>query len=141
MTRSPSSTTTGGLLTGPAKTPPARAHLAADLALLGVTAIWGSTFVLIKGALAAYPALPFLAVRFGVAALAMLPVVWLGRRRARAGDLLVGAGVGVLLFAGSALQTLGLAETDASKAGFITGLSVVLVPLLVALVWRRLPAW
>ncbi|HOQ99867.1 MAG TPA: DMT family transporter [Anaerolineae bacterium] len=114
-------------------------RLAADLALLLVTAIWGSTFVLVKDAVAHYPVLPFLALRFAVAAVALAPAAWWARGRLRASDIAAGAAAGALLFAGYALQTFGLQETTASKAGFITGLSVVLVPLFVALLWRRLP--
>ena len=50
-----------------------------------------------------------------------------------------GALAGGFLFAGYAFQTFGLQETEAAKAGFITGLSVVLVPIFVAILWRRLP--
>jgi len=116
-------------------------RLAADLALLLVTAIWGSTFVLVKDAVAQYPVLPFLALRFAVAAVALAPAAWRARGRLRWSDLWAGVAAGALLFAGYAFQTFGLQETSASKAGFITGLSVVLVPLLVALLWRRLPTW
>lgn len=115
-------------------------RLAADVALLWVTAIWGSTFVLVKDAVAQYPVLPFLALRFAVAAAALAPAAWRARARLRPSDLGAGALAGVLLFAGYAFQTFGLHETTAAKAGFITGLSVVLVPLFVALLWRRLPS-
>ena len=117
----------------------ARRRLAADLALLLVTAIWGSTFVLVKDAVAQYPVLPFLGLRFAVATVALAPAAWQARHRLRPSDLPAGLAAGALLFAGYALQTFGLQQTSASKAGFITGLSVVLVPLLVALFWRRWP--
>lgn len=115
-----------------------RRRLAADLALLAVAAIWGSTFVLVKGAVAAYPVLPFLAIRFAIAGLALAPAA-LHRPRWRPSDLAAGALAGTFLFAGYALQTAGLQETEAAKAGFITGLSVVLVPVFLALLWRRRP--
>ncbi|MDI7276842.1 MAG: DMT family transporter, partial [Anaerolineae bacterium] len=118
-----------------------RRRLAADLALLAVTAIWGSTFVLVKGAVALYPVLPFLAVRFGVAALALAPAAIAGRPAVHRSDLPAGVLAGGFLFAGYAFQTAGLQHTEAAKAGFITGLSVVLVPLFVAVLWRRLPSW
>ena len=117
-----------------------RQRLAADLALLLVTAIWGSTFVLVKNTVARYPVLPFLAIRFAVAAVCLAPSAWLARRRSNLGDLAAGAGAGLFLFLGYACQTFGLRETSAAKAGFITGLSVVLVPLFVALLWRQLPS-
>ena len=120
---------------------PTRGRLAADLALLAVTAVWGSTFVMVKDAVAQYPVLPFIALRFAVAGLALAPVAWSARRAFRPSDLPAGIGAGIFLFAGYTLQTLGLQQTTASKAGFITGLSVVLVPLFGALLWRHLPSW
>ncbi|MCL6430208.1 MAG: DMT family transporter [Anaerolineae bacterium] len=119
----------------------ARRRLAADLALLAVTAVWGSTFVLVKGAVARYPVLPFLSVRFAIAALVLLPAALARRPAVRRSDLLAGVLAGGLLFAGYGFQTAGLQHTEAAKAGFITGLSVVLVPLFVAVLWRRLPSW
>lgn len=107
--------------------------------LLLVTLVWGSTFVTVKDAVAAYPVFPFLALRFGFAALVLLPVGW--RRLSSLGWGGVGSGVlvGLFLFAGYAFQTLGLQHTSASRAGFITGLSVAIVPVLSALLLRRLP--
>jgi drug/metabolite transporter (DMT)-like permease len=117
-----------------------RKQLTADLLLLMVTAIWGGTFVMVKDAIANYPVFSFLTIRFSLATLALLIIGWrrlatLGRRGLAAGVL-----IGLFLFAGYAFQTLGLQYTSASKAGFITGLSVVIVPLLSAVVLRRLPA-
>jgi drug/metabolite transporter (DMT)-like permease len=115
-------------------------RLAADLALLVVTAIWGSTFVLVKNTVAQYPVLAFLAIRFAVGTVALVPAALHRPRSVRRSDLAAGIGAGGFLFAGYAFQTFGLQETEAAKAGFITGLSVVLVPLLVAVLWRRLPS-
>ncbi|NLG51119.1 MAG: DMT family transporter [Chloroflexi bacterium] len=116
-----------------------RKQLGADSLLLLVTLIWGSTFVMVKDAVADYPVFPFLSLRFSLATLALLLI---GGKRLRALDRKGwGAGVliGLFLFAGYALQTVGLCYTSASKAGFITGLSVVLVPLISTLWLRRLP--
>jgi drug/metabolite transporter (DMT)-like permease len=114
-------------------------QLKADLLLLLVTIIWGGTFVMVKDAIASYPIFSFLALRFALAALLLLPFAW--RRFKGLGWRGVGAGVliGLLLFAGYAFQTFGLRYTTASKVGLITGLSVVLVPLLSAAVLRRTP--
>jgi len=114
-------------------------QLWADLLLLLVTLIWGSTFVMVKDATASYPIFPFLTLRFGLAALALLLIGW--RRLPSLGWKGVGAGVliGLFLFSGYALQTFGLRYTSASKAGFITGLSVVIVPVLSTLLLRRRP--
>jgi len=113
----------------------------ADLALAGLTLIWGATFVVVKQALESSSTLLFLALRFTLAgaALALLfrgPVRTAGKGAWRAGLV-----VGVPLFLGYLFQTLGLRLTTPAKSGFITGLSVVLVPVLGALVYREWPSW
>ena len=132
----------------------------ADLALLGVAAAWGATFVMVKDALDLVGPLTFVAFRFGLSALAMLPFLLRPRRPAVAvtdGDgatssgasraagtyrpgrsvAVAGALVGAFLFAGYALQTAGLQFTGAGRAGFITGLNVVIVPMLAATLGRQ----
>jgi len=112
-----------------------------------VTAIWGATFVMVKGAVAAFPVFAFLALRFALAWLALLPLwAWVRHRQGRGNPAsgwtrqwARGTLIGVFLFAGYAFQTGGLQYTTASKAGFITGLSVVMVPLFSAVVLRRPP--
>ncbi len=120
-----------------------RQQLAADGALLFVTAIWGATFVMVQDAVSAYPVFAFLALRFTLAALVLLPFFLRLDRPARSERMvrswLPGMAVGVALFAGYAFQTFGLRYTTPAKAGFITGLSVVLVPLGQALFLRRAP--
>ncbi len=103
-------------------------QLAADLSLLLVTAIWGTTFVIVKETVAVVPPLTFIALRFTLATISM--AVLFGRRLRGFGRREYAAGtlIGLFLFAGFVLQTLGLQLTSASTAGFITGLSVVLVP-------------
>lgn len=111
--------------------------MTALVALLVVTAVWGVTFVQVKDAVEVYPLFAFLAVRFAIAS-ATLAVP--GARRLRSlGRRGLGAGVllGTLLAAGYALQTAGLERTTASSAGFITGLYVVLVPLVALLLFRE----
>lgn len=94
-------------------------------ALTGVTAIWGWTFVVVRDAVHAYPVLPFLAMRFVLASIVLLPILMRRRRGFRQGVL-----PGVLLAMSYLLQTLGLQHTSASKAGLLTGLFVVLTPVL-----------
>lgn len=111
----------------------------ADLALLLVSLVWGATFVTVKEATLTLPVLPFLAVRFAMAAAALalpFPSTW---RHYRARVVARGTAIGMFLFLGYILQTLGLQHTSAGRAGFITGLSVVLVPLGQAILWRRPP--
>jgi drug/metabolite transporter (DMT)-like permease len=116
-----------------------RSPIVADLSLLGVAAVWGFTFTAVKRALDAADPFSFLAVRFALAAGILLLVF--PRRVFRAN--LRGAGsaalIGVWLTAGYALQTTGLVYTTASKSAFITGLSVVLVPILSFAVSRICP--
>lgn len=104
-------------------------QIRADLLLVLVTVIWGSTFVVVKNELASITPLAFVALRFAFASVAMVAVT--GRSLARAGkrELVAGSLIGVFLFAGYAFQTVGLRYTTASKAAFITGLCVVLAPL------------
>jgi drug/metabolite transporter (DMT)-like permease len=110
-----------------------------ELALLAVTAVWGSTFVLVRDAVAGIPPFAFIAYRF-LAAAALLAVLRpVALARPRPGLLAAGVVTGLALFAGYGFQTVGLQYTTASNAGFITGLSVVLTPLLAALVLAESP--
>lgn len=101
----------------------------AEAALLSITAVWGLTFVMVQDAISEMPVMAFLAWRFIPAAL-LLAVVFrrrsgvLTRRGVRQGLVL-----GVFLTAGYVTQTFGLEATSASKAGFITGLFVVITPI------------
>ena len=114
-------------------------QIAADVALLIVALIWGSTFVMVKQAIAAYPVFPFLAIRFAIGAIALGVLCLVLRAWPTWHTIKAGAILGLLLFGGYALQTIGLQWTSASKAGFITGLSVVMVPLFAALLVRASP--
>ena len=118
----------------------ARSRLLATLLLVGITAVWGSTFFLIRDVVRVLPPTDFLAVRFTIAAAVMVVVFWrsllaLGRR-----ELKIGVGLGVLYAVAQNLQTVGLAHTDASRSGFITGTYVVLTPIFTAgLLRERIP--
>lgn len=114
-------------------------RLWADFSLLLVTLVWGSTFVVVKWAIEDLPPFPFLGIRFALAFLSLLPFLWFQRAHLSKQALLQGAALGVFLFSGYAWQTMGLQYTTASNAGFITGLSVVIVPSLVTLTTRTLP--
>lgn len=100
----------------------------ADLLLVITTFIWGSTFVIVKGALADASPFPFLSVRFILAGLLMFWVM--GRGRLPRETLIPSLLLGVFLFTGYASQTWGLLFTTPSKSAFITGFSVILVPLI-----------
>jgi drug/metabolite transporter (DMT)-like permease len=105
------------------------------LALVAVTAVWGVTFVQVKDAVAIYPVLPFLAVRFGIASAVLAPAAPRLRGLGRRGGL-AAAWAGALLGVGYVLQTLGLERTSVSSAGFITGMYVVLTPLIALALFR-----
>ena len=106
-------------------------------ALVGVTAIWGSTFVVVKDAIELMPVMDFLAWRFSLATVLMVlvrprAVARLGGRSRRYGAVL-----GVALGAGYVFQTLGLQTAGAAVSGFITGMFVVLTPVTSAVLLRR----
>jgi drug/metabolite transporter (DMT)-like permease len=113
--------------------------LRAYLLMLFVVAVWGSTFVIVKGALADATPAAFNLVRMTLA-FAVLAVAyhrfWRGIRAWQVG---AGAIVGLCLATGYQFQTIGLARTTPSKSAFITGLLVVLVPLLSVIPGQRPP--
>ena len=114
-----------------------RITVLATFGLLVMTAVWGSTFVLIKDVVARMPVADFLAVRFAIAALAMLalfarPVWQLGRKQVMRGLLL-----GMVYGAGQLLQTWGLSLIAPSVSGFATGMYVVFTPILAMLLLRQ----
>ncbi len=113
----------------------------AELAIAAVSFIWGATFVVVKSALADASTLVFLTLRFALAAVFLLALFRLrsGSLDGFAGFWRGGLVCGFFLFVGYALQTAGLRTTAASKSAFLTGLFVVLVPLLSAAMKRRAP--
>jgi drug/metabolite transporter (DMT)-like permease len=97
------------------------------LFFVGVTAVWGWTFVVVKNAIAEYPTLPFLQLRFILAFLVMAVLV---RRLPTRRELLVGLAAGSVLAVAYLTQTLGLSLISPGNAGLITGLLVLFTPLL-----------
>ncbi len=119
--------------------------LKAELLLLLTALIWGFAFVAQRAGMDHVGPFTYTGVRFLLGALSLLPLLLIGSRASRsapprnwrtilAGSLLAG----LFLFAGATLQQLGLVHTTAGKAGFITGLYVVIVPLL-GLFWHSTP--
>ncbi|HEX8970493.1 DMT family transporter [Oryzihumus sp.] len=120
--------------------PNVRSRQLATLLLVSVTAVWGSTFFLIRDVVRQLSPADFLAVRFTIAAVVITAVFWRQVRRLDRRELTVGAGLGVLYGVAQVLQTVGLAHTDASRSGFITGTYVVLTPVFGAVLLRdRVP--
>ena len=124
---------------GPASTRGER--LRADLILLAVALLWGSGFVGGRVAGEHLNSFVYNGARFLLGALTLLPFASRRLRGLTRSEGWGGALAGVVLVAASNLQQVGLQFTTAGKAGFITGLYVVLVPLLAALVWRQAPSW
>ena len=112
-------------------------RIRADLALTLCSLLWGVTFVLVKDALSSSSVFVFLFLRFAFAALALAFIYRSAFRGLDRGILSAGAVLGSLMFGGFALQTLGLRFTTPTKAAFITGSCVVMVPLLHAWIGRR----
>ena len=94
---------------------------------MGVTAVWGWTFVVVKNAISQYPTLPFLQLRF---LLAFLVMVILVRRLPTRKELLVGLVAGAVLAGGYLTQTVGLSLISPGNAGLITGLLVLFTPII-----------
>lgn len=113
-----------------------RTRLLATLALLAMTACWGSTFFLIKDLLDRVPTLDFLAVRFAIAGAAMVLIAPKAMARLSTASRKHAIVLGGLYGLAQILQTAGLAETAASVSGFITGMYVVATPLFAALLLR-----
>jgi drug/metabolite transporter (DMT)-like permease len=113
----------------------------ADLLLVLVCLVWGSTFVVVKDALANSSTLLFLTARFVLATFALALIF----RRNVAGAfrpgpaLAAGALTGAFLFLAYVLQTVGLRYTTPSKSAFLTGLSIVMVPVFAAVFERKRP--
>ncbi len=108
----------------------------ATLLLVSVTAVWGSTFFLIRDLVTHVPSADFLTVRFAIAAVVMAVVF---RRQTLALDrreVGIGVGLGVLYGLAQLLQTVGLEHTPASVSGFVTGTYVVLTPVFGAVLLR-----
>jgi drug/metabolite transporter (DMT)-like permease len=113
-----------------------RTTLLATAALLGVTAVWGSTFFLIHDLLTRVPTLDLLAVRFAIASVTLVALAPRALGRLTAESRRQAAVLGCLYGVAQILQTAGLARTPASVSGFITGMYVVATPIFAALILR-----
>ncbi|WP_157020169.1 DMT family transporter [Mesorhizobium xinjiangense] len=118
-------------------------RIQANLVLLSAGALWGMGFIAQSTAMAVIGPFLFVGLRFVCATLAMLPFALREARQARAPltrrdwrDFIV---IGLLLFGGMASQQLGLLTTTVTNSGFLTGLYVVMVPLLAVLLFRQKP--
>ncbi len=111
--------------------------LKAHLLLIVVTFVWGSTFVLIKSALADITPLLFNAVRMTLAGVALALMYWKNLRQMNRAEFFDGMLVALMMYLGYEFQTSGLRLTTPSKSAFLTGMSVVLVPIILHFGWRK----
>lgn len=111
----------------------------AETLLVLVALIWGSTFLIVQTNIKTTGPIAFLTFRFGIAALVLAIIYWRHLRRITKAELFSGTIIGFFLFVGYVCQTVGLQYTTSSKAGFITGLYVVIVPILSIWVLKQWP--
>jgi len=116
-----------------------RRQTLADLALLALAAGWGSTFVMVKDAVALIPVFTFLSLRFGVASIALIGTAGPRVRQLNRRAVILSAVAGLLFAAGYGFQTIGLRTTGPGRVGFLAGLAVVIVPIGAAIIWRHRP--
>lgn len=131
-------------MTAPDAAPPRRAlgTVAADAILLTAAVIWGTTFIAQKLATEHMGPVSFNGVRFTLGSLILLPFALvrlrrIGSARVRRESVVGGLLAGVAMSFGSSLQQVGMHETSPSNAGFITGLYVIIVPMLGLLAGQR----
>ena len=111
-----------------------------EAGLVGVAAVWGLTFPMVKDAVEGFPVTTFLAYRFLAAFVLVATISLAGRnglRKLGRDGMSAGFVMGVFLTGGYVFQTFGLERTSASNAGFITGLFVVLTPVFGAVLLRQ----
>lgn len=116
-----------------------RKRILADGILLFVTMVWGSSFVLMKNTISQLHPLAFLTIRFAIAWLVVTIIFWRNLKNLKTKEIVYGSIIGFFLFSGMVLQVVGLKYTYASKSAFITGLTVVLVPIFASIIERKIP--
>ena len=109
----------------------------AEVILIFITLLWGATFVIVKEALNDISSMAFVAVRFLIASIILLPFIF--KKNITKENSYAGIMLGILLFLGFAAQTVGLKYTSATKSGFLTGTAVIMIPLLQVVIEKRPP--
>ena len=110
-----------------------------EASMLMVTLLWGATFVIVKESINDISTMLFIAIRFTIAGIFIIPIFLKVRKEFTKEAIIAGAIIGLLLFGGFATQTVGLKFTSATKSGFLTGSAVVLVPFLQFIIEKRKP--
>ena len=111
----------------------------AESYLFSLTIIWGSTFVLTKFILENASPFVYVAIRFFIASLLFIALFFQRLRTISKDGIAKGLILGVLLFLGFMLQTIGMKFTTASKSAFVTGLMVVFTPIFQLVIERKAP--
>lgn len=111
----------------------------ADLALLLVAAIWGTTFALLRDTVRVLHPVDLMAIRFTIGGLLLVAIYWKRLWPMKRRWVIDGAWLGLWLGAGYLTQVIGLATITASRSAFITGSYVAVVPLVAFLLWRTRP--
>ena len=111
-----------------------------ELVLVGITALWGTTFLIVHTAMDHSGPLFFVGVRFVAAGLISVAIFWRTLRGLTRRELVAGSAIGLTIFLGYALQTMGLQTISSSTSAFLTALYVPLVPLLQWAAFRRPPS-
>ncbi len=108
-----------------------------ELILIFITLLWGATFPVVKEALSDISPILFVAIRFSIVALILLPFII--KKKINANAAKAGLLLGVFLFLGFVVQTMGLQYTSVIKSSFLTGTVVILVPILQVIIEKRPP--
>jgi drug/metabolite transporter (DMT)-like permease len=114
-------------------------QLKADLAILGITVVWGSSFIIMKNITEDIPPYAYLALRFLVATIILVAVFHKQLKSIDMRTVWSGSLVGLTLYAGMMLQVMGLKTTSASNSAFITGLNVIMVPVISVILLKKKP--
>lgn len=114
-------------------------QIKADLSLVAVTVVWGASFPIMSVAFKSVPPYSFIAIRYLIAGLILALIFIKKFKSLNKATIIAGVVVGSSLGLGSILQAVGLLYTTPSKSGFITGLNVILVPIFIAIIYKKLP--
>ena len=113
----------------------------ADLSLLFVAIVWGSSYSVAKTALLYMPVLAFLFVRFSLTSFIMIPTSWKHISVQPLAVMKTGVPLGIILFLIFICETAGIANTSASNAAFLISLCVVFTPIVEGITFRQFPGW
>lgn len=115
------------------------AKLKADLSLLAITVFWGASFPIISKILKYIPPYSLMALRYLLAGVILIAVTYKNFKSIEMKVIKAGILIGISLFLGCAFQFVGLLYTTSSKSGFITGLNVAIVPIMLAFGYKKFP--